>query len=214
MWGIDLITLAIIGANVAISVKGFEDFYFKEKYKFNVAAIHRGEHLRFLSSGFLHADWTHLLFNMLTLYFFAGNVIFYLGLLPFVLIYFGSLIGGNFLSFAFHKKEYHYSALGASGAVTGVLFAFVLLEPNSTLLLFFFPIKAWLFGILYLGFSIYGMKKQLGNIGHDAHFGGAVVGYVLTIIFKPSLLNDHLNTILLLAVPIVALFVLMQRKQL
>ncbi len=214
MLGIDLITIAIIAANVILSLKGFDDFYFKQKYLFNIAAIHRGEYVRFLSSGFLHANTTHLFFNMLTLYFFAGPVIAYLGVLPFVIIYLGSLLGGNLLSYVFHKNEYHYSALGASGAVTGVLFSFILLDPQADLFLLFLPIAipAWIFGLLYLGFSIYGMKKQLGNIGHDAHFGGAVVGYALTILFVPSLLQTSLQTILLLGVPIAALFVLMQQK--
>lgn len=211
----ELVTFAIIAANALISIKGFDDYHFKEKYLFNIAAIHKGEYLRFFTSGFLHANFTHLLFNMLTLYFFAGLVVERLGVVSFLLVYIGSLLGGNFLSYVFHKNEYHYRALGASGAVTGVLFSFILLEPNADLYLLFvpLPIDAWVFGLLYLGFSIYGMKKQLGNIGHDAHFGGAVVGYVLTIILAPYLLQTSLSTILLLAVPIVALFVLMQQKQ-
>ena len=208
------ITLLLIGANILFSSKGFQDFSFFENYKFNVGAIRRGEYIRYLSSGFLHADWTHLLVNMLTLYFFAGAIIARLGLLPFLVIYFASLLVGNFLSFAFHKDEYHYSAIGASGAVSGVVFAFVLLYPDQNLYLFFaIPIKAWLFGILYLVYSIYGMRNQLGNIGHDAHFGGAVAGYGLTLLFEPYLLEARTELVLLMAVPIVALFVLIKQKR-
>ena len=162
------------------------------------------------SSGFLHVDFTHLLFNMLTLYFFAEVVIYHVGVSKFVIIYLLSLLVGNLLSFIMHKEEYHYSAVGASGAVMGVLYSAILFEPDMGLYLFFIPIAipAWIFGILYLGYSIYGMKARLGNIGHDAHIGGAVAGYVLSIGFVPSLIETDLWLIILLAVPIVVLFVL------
>ena len=119
----------------------------------------------------------------------------------------------NLLSYYFHKDEYHYSAVGASGAVTGILYSAILFYPDMGLYLFFIPIAipAWIFGILYLMYSIYGMKKQLGNIGHDAHFGGAVAGYVLTLAFAPFLFQEQLWIIILLAIPIVILFV-MQRS--
>lgn len=214
MLGIDTITLLLIGANVLISSKGFQDYSFFEKYKFNIGGIRRGEFIRYLSSGFLHADWTHLLVNMLTLYFFAGAIIANMGPLIFLVIYFGSLLLGNFLSYAFHKNEYHYSAIGASGAVSGIVFAFVLLYPDQNLYLYFaLPIKAWIFGIAYLVFSIYGMRKQLGNIGHDAHFGGAAAGYGLTLLFNPYLLTSQTEIVLLLAIPIVALFILLRTNK-
>lgn len=212
MDNIHIATLIIIGANVLFSLKGFKDFSFFEKYKFNIAGIRRGEQVRMISSGFLHADFSHLLFNMLTLYFFADVVIISLGVFPFVLVYLASLIFGNLLSFYFHKDEYHYSAIGASGAVMGVLYSAILLYPNMGLYLFFIPIPipAWIFGILYLLYSIYGMKKSIGNIGHDAHFGGAIAGYVLTLLLVPSLLDTQLWVVGLLAIPIIILFVLMK----
>ena len=212
MDGMHIATLIIIGANVLISLKGFNDFSFFEKYKFNIAGIRRGEQVRMISSGFLHANFSHLLFNMLTLYFFADVVIISLGVFPFVLVYLTSLIVGNLLSFYFHKNEYHYSAIGASGAVMGILYAAILLYPDMGLYLFFIPIPipAWIFGILYLFYSIYGMKKSTGNIGHDAHFGGAIAGYLLTLLLVPSLLETHLWVVGLLAIPIIILFVLMK----
>jgi len=205
-------TLAIIIANVLISMKGFKDFAFFEKYKFNIGGIQRGEKIRMLSSGFLHADMSHLLFNMLTLYFFADVVIVSLGYISFVIIYFAALLLGNALSFYFHKNNPYYSAIGASGAVSGVLYSAILLYPTMGIYMFFIPIAipAWIFGILYLLYSIYGMKKQLGNIGHDAHFGGAIAGYVLTILFAPSILQTQLWVVAILAIPIIALFVLMK----
>ena len=208
-------TLAIIIANVLISMKGFNDFSFFEKYKFNIGGIQRGEQIRMLSSGFLHANMPHLLFNMLTLYFFADVVIISLGYISFVIIYFASLLLGNLLSYYFHKNDYSYSAIGASGAVSGVLYAAILLYPNMGLYLFFIPIEipAWIFGILYLLYSIYGMKKQLGNIGHDAHFGGAMAGYLLTLLYVPSLIQTQLWIVILLAIPLVLLFVLIKLKK-
>ncbi len=215
MENIHFATLAIIIANVIISLRGFKDFSFFEKYKFNIGSIKRGEQIRMLSSGFLHADTSHLLFNMLTLYFFADIVIVSIGFIKFLLIYLISLLVGNFLSFYFHKDEYHYSAIGASGAVMGILYSAILFYPEMSLYLFFIPIPipAWIFGIMYLLYSIYGMKKSIGNIGHDAHFGGALAGYILTLLFAPSLVNTQLWIVLLLAVPLLLLFVLMKLKK-
>lgn len=209
MQNIHIATLIIIGANVLISLKGFKDFAFFEKYKFNIAGIRRGEQIRMFTSGFLHADINHLLFNMLTLYFFAGVVIGYVGVSKFIAIYIASLLFGSLLSYYFHKEEYHYSAVGASGAVMGVLYSAILFIPNENLYLFFaIPIPAWIFGLAYLLYSIYGMKNKVGNIGHDAHLGGAIAGYILTIAFAPSLLETSLWIVVVLAVPILLLFVL------
>ena len=210
MPNIDIATIIIILANVLISIKGFNDFTFFEKYKFNIAGIRRGEQIRMFTSGFLHADFNHLLFNMLTLYFFSGVVIASVGVIKFVIIYLASLLVGSLLSYYFHKDEYHYSAVGASGAVTGILYAAILFYPDMGLYLFFIPIAipAWLFGLVYLLYSIYGMRTRKGNIGHDAHFGGAIAGYVLTIAFAPYLLESSLWIVALLAAPIILLYVL------
>ena len=210
MYELDPVTIAIIAINVIVSIKGFEDHSFFEKFKFNVGGIRRGEQIRMFSSGFLHVDPTHLIVNMFTLYFFANNVILELGELNFVIIYLASLIFGNLLSLYFHKEEYWYSAVGASGAVTGILYAAILLQPDMRLYMFFIPvpIPGYVFGIGYLLYSIYGIKNRIGNIGHDAHFGGAVGGYVVTLILLPSLFETDLGHIGLLAIPIIILFVL------
>lgn len=210
MQHLHIATIVIIAANAIISMKGFNDFSFFEKYKFNIAGIRRGEQIRMISSGFLHADFSHLLFNMLTLYFFAPVVINSLTVPYFVIIYVASLLIGNLLSFYFHKNEYHYSAVGASGAVMGILYSAILFYPDMGLYLFFIPIPipAWLFGMAYLLYSIYGMKKRLGNIGHDAHIGGAIGGYVLTLLFAPYLFQVNLWIVVLLAIPLILLFVL------
>lgn len=210
MENVDLVTIIIIAANVIISMKGFNDPSFFEKYKFNIAGIRRGEQVRMFSSAFLHGDFSHLLFNMLTLYFFAGVVIMQIGVTKFVILYIVSLLAGNLLSFFFHKDNPYYSAIGASGAVMGVLYSAILFYPDMSLFLFFIPIPipAWLFGMAYLLYSIYGMKRQLGNIGHDAHIGGAIGGYVLTLLFAPILFTNSLWIVILLAIPLIILFIM------
>ena len=210
MGKLDLVTIIIIAANVIISYKGFGDFGFFEKYKFNVGALRRGEQFRLFSSGFLHIDNAHLFFNMFSLYIFADIVIQDLGVYGYIIIYLGSLLLGNLLSLYFHKDEYYYSAVGASGAVMGVIYSAILLQPGMSLYLFFIPIPipAYIFGIGYLLYSIYGMKNRVGNIGHDAHFGGAIGGYVITLILASWLFKENLLMIVLLAIPILLLFIL------
>ena len=212
---ISIFTLIIIGLNVLCSLKGFKDRSFFETYKFNVGGIKRGEQVRMLVSGFLHVDLQHLLFNMITFYFFADKVIYYVGPFYFFLIYFGSLIFGNLLSYYFHKNEAYYSAVGASGAVTGILYAAILLNPGMELYLYFIPIPipSYVVGVGYMLYSIYGMKSRVGNIGHDAHFGGATGGYVLTLLIAPQVLETHLWMVILLAVPIIILFVMHQNNK-
>ncbi|HSP12340.1 MAG TPA: rhomboid family intramembrane serine protease [Salegentibacter sp.] len=215
MGELHLVTIIIIAINVLISFKGFNDDSFFQKYKFNIGDLKRGAKHQVFTSGFLHVDTTHLFVNMLTLYFFANVVIFGIGPTGFILVYLVSLILGNLLSWFFHKDEPHYSAVGASGAVMGVLYSAILLRPDMMLGLFFIiPIPAYIFGIGYLLYTIYGMKKRLGNIGHDAHFGGAVGGYILTLILAPWVFENHLLMVILLAVPIIILFVLQKMGKL
>ncbi len=213
---LDIIIIIIIGANILLSLKGFKDFSFFEKYKFNIGGIRRGEQIRMLTSGFLHVDMMHLFFNMFTLYFFAPTVIKFLGNTKFLIVYFGSLLVGNLFSLFFHKDEYHYSAVGASGAVSGIIYAGILFRPDMSLYLMFIPIPipAYIFGIGYLLYSIFGMKNKIGNIGHDAHFGGAVGGYGITLILAPWLFQENPFMIGLLAIPIIILFVLQRMGKL
>jgi len=202
--------MIIMAANVIVSFKGFNDTYFFDRYKFGIGAIKAGQKERMLTSGFLHVDISHLFFNMFTLYFFADVVIGGFGAIKFLIIYFVSLVAGSLLALYFHKDEPYYSAVGASGAVTGILYAAILLQPDMQLGIMFIPIPlpAYILGIGYLLYSIYGMKSRLGNIGHTAHFGGAVGGYLCTILFMPSLLVTDTFMMVILALPIVLLFVL------
>jgi membrane associated rhomboid family serine protease len=207
--GLNKITILIILINVIVSYKGFGDRIFFEKYKFQIGPVLNGEKIRMLTSGFLHVDTSHLLFNMLTLYFFADAVINYVGVPKFLAIYFGSLLAGSLFALSFHKKEPYYSAVGASGAVMGVVYAAIMLNPGMSLYMFFIPIPipAYIFGVGYLLYSIFGMKNRWGNIGHSAHIGGAIGGFLLTIILNPAVITTNLKMTILLAVPIILMFI-------
>ena len=204
----NIVLIAIIAANIIFSYKGFQDIAFFRRYEFHIGSIRAGEQVRMFSSAFLHADIMHLAFNMLTLYFFAPVVIDYMGTFAFVTIYIGSLVFGSLLTLYLHKNDYSYRAIGASGAVTGVLYSAILLRPDMSLYMFFIPIPipAYIFGICYLLYSIYGMKAKNDNIGHAAHFGGAIGGYLITLGKEPHLLTDNTLMVILLAIPILILF--------
>ncbi|MEO5775265.1 MAG: rhomboid family intramembrane serine protease [Flavobacterium sp.] len=190
-------------------MKGFSDESFFRKYQFHVGSIRAGEQLRMISSGFLHADIIHLAFNMLTLYFFAPYVYGGLGNFSFLLIYFASLTFGSLLTMVFHGNEYSYSAVGASGAVMGIIYSAILLYPDMTIGIYgIIPMPGYIFGIVYLLYSIYGMKSRRDNIGHTAHFGGAIGGYAITLLKDPALLHENTFIVILLAVPIIILFVM------
>jgi membrane associated rhomboid family serine protease len=202
-------TILIIVVTVLFSYKGFNDLQFFRKFEFHIGSIRAGDQIRMFSSGFLHADIGHLFFNMFTLYMFAPVVVNYFGEASLFVIYMVSLAFGSLLTLLMHKNEYSYRAIGASGAVTGIIYSAILLQPDMMLGLFYvIPIPAYLFGIGYLLYSIYGMKTKNDNIGHTAHFGGAIGGYLITILKDPSMLTENTFMVLLLLIPIVILFVL------
>ena len=202
------ILLLVIAATGLITYSGLQNAAFFDQYKFHVGAIQSGDKKRLITSGFLHGDWGHFFFNMLTLYFFAPTVIAYFGALQFVILYLVSLLAGNLLSLWMHKDQPYYSAIGASGAVMGILYAAILLRPEANLYLFFIPIgiPAPLFGFGYLLYSIYGMKKQNDGIGHTAHFGGAIAGLAVTLLYHPAILGQNPLLVAILCLPIVLVF--------
>ncbi len=206
----DIVLLVILAANGLISFKAFNDTQFFRKYEFHIGSIRSGEQFRMFSSGFLHVDLMHLLFNMFTLYMFAPFVINSVGAMYFAYLYFGSLIAGNLLTLYFHKDEYYYRAVGASGAVMGIIYSAILLEPNLYMYGF---IPGYIFGFAYLLFSIYGMKAKNDNIGHVAHFGGAIGGFVITLVKFPFLITEEPKTVMALLVPIVILFIMAKMKK-
>lgn len=206
----NIVLLVILAANVLISYKAFNDTHFFRKYEFHIGSIRSGEQYRMFSSGFLHVDFAHLFFNMFTLYMFAPFVIANVGALYFTYLYFGSLIAGNLLTLYFHKEDYYYRAVGASGAVTGIIYSAILLEPN---LYMYGIIPGYVFGFAYLLFSIYGMKAKNDNIGHVAHFGGAIGGFGITLAKHPFLITEEPITVIALLIPIIILFILAKMRK-
>lgn len=207
----NIVLLLIIVVNGLISYKGFNDTFFFRKYEFHIGSIRSGEQYRMFSSAFLHVDIMHLVFNMFTLYMFAPFVIDDVGSLFFVYLYFGSLIAGNLLTLYFHNNDYYYRAVGASGAVMGIIYSAILLEPNLYVYGF---VPGYVFGFAYLLFSIYGMKAKNDNIGHVAHFGGAVGGFIITLAKFPYFVYNEVITVVALLIPIIILFVLAKMKKL
>ena len=204
------ILLIIIAATAIISYIAFNNHVLFEKYKFNVASVLRDkEYIRLLSAGFLHADLMHLLFNMMTLYFFGPIVIQAFGAFGFVLVYFGSILLGNIFSLYLYKNQSWYSAIGASGGVSGILFASIAMIPDLGIYFFFIPIPipGYIFGFLYFAYSVYMMlnPRQNDNIGHAAHLGGAFFGLVYAVILQPESAIEHSLFIGIMSLPLIYL---------
>ena len=183
----------VIGLTCLFSFLGFSNREVEEKYIFEPRSILAWkEYYRLLTSGFLHAGWWHLLMNMFSLYAFGPSIEFVFGSGQFLLIYFGAIAGGSLLSLYVHR-HHDYRAYGASGGVCGIIFAYILLFPGASIYQLPFPIAipAWLYAILFIAISFFGMKDNRGGIGHDAHLGGAIVGLLVAAALQPraALLN-------------------------
>ena len=205
----NLLILIIIATSV-ISFIAFNNIGIFEKYKFSVGAIqHRKEYIRLLSAGFLHADTMHLVFNMLTLYFFGPIVLEGFGNIGFLIIYFGSILLGNIFSLFIYKKQPWYSAIGASGGVSGILFAAIAMIPDLGIYLFFIPIPipGFIFGLVYFGYSVYMMlnPREHDNIGHTAHLGGAFFGLVYAVANQPERAMNNALYLGIMAIPLLYL---------
>jgi membrane associated rhomboid family serine protease len=208
------LTYLILIANIITSIKGFQNASFLDKELFKIGRIlHKKEWGRIVNSGFVHANWAHLFFNMYSLYVFGVGLEAAYGSLYFGATYFLSLIGGNLLSLLLHRHEPDYASLGASGAVNGIIFSCILLLPDMEIGMMFLPIgiPGWMFAVLYTLYTMYGMKAQQDNIGHDAHLGGAIIGIVTTLCFFPPLLLERPILIAAILVPsIVFLYMMVQ----
>jgi len=200
-----MITIGIIVLTSLISVLAFSnDTLFGKLLLSPYMVAHRRQAYRLLSHGLVHADWMHLLVNMFVLLSFGRAVEQYFsmlfgirGLYYFLLLYTAGLLFGALPSFIRHKDNVYYQSVGASGAIAGVLFASILIQPLAAIRFVFIPvdIPAFIFGVLYLVYSAWMSKKGNDNIGHDAHFWGAVAGFVFTLLLKPSLILSFFNNI-------------------
>ena len=193
--------------------KGLKEKRFFDKYKFWMGkVVNFKEYIRLVSSGFLHLNWNHFIFNMLTLFFFGPLLEVELGIIWFVLLYFISILGGDFFAILFRKNDPSYQAVGASGAISGVVFASIALFPGMRIGLLFLPIMipSWAFGLLYVTYTIFGIKSKKDNIGHEAHLGGGIAGMLLAILYSPQVLETNQIPISLILLPTVAFLIYSQ----
>ena len=190
------VTLVLLAVNVAVGVYTmYVNPHLLDRWAFRPQRFaHGGEWWRILTAGFVHVGVGHLAVNMITLYFFGPQIEGLLGPARFLAIYFGSEITANLLTLARHHDTPNYSAAGASGAISGVLFSFVLFAPFAMLgVMFIIPMPAILFAVLYVGGSIYAAKQGGGRIAHEAHLGGALGGVLITLLVYPPTLGIFLR---------------------
>ena len=190
-------TITLILITVVISMVALSNQKVMDRLIFWTPAMQRGQYDRFITHGFVHADGPHLLFNMITLFFF-GNIIesFYRQFfydMGFVLFYLGGLVFAILPSYFKHRNDARWASLGASCAVSAVLFAYILFKPWDLIFVFFIPVPAIIFAILYVGYSIWSGKRGNSNINHSAHLWGAAYGVVMTIILEPAVLPHFLT---------------------
>ena len=192
------ITLIIIAITCVISFMGFSNPQLIDRLILWPPAITRGkEYWRLASCGLIHADVPHLVFNMLTLYFFGrameGFYASRIGVIGYLIFYVGGLVVSSLPSYLQHKNDSRYRSLGASGAVSAVLFAFILLSPWSKIIVFVIPMPAILYAVLYVVYSIYMDRQRTDNINHSAHLWGALYGVIATILVEPRVVGVFLQ---------------------
>lgn len=184
------VTYALIIANLVASLYAlFFDPDFVDQFKFEVDGLRRkGQHYRIFTSSFLHNDLFHLLFNMMALFSFGPYIELLLGRTGFIVIYFGAILASGILSFYVNRGDGAYSSVGASDAVSGIIFSFILFYPMDALYIFPLPIPipAIIFGAIFIVLSSVLMNRENRRIAHEGHLGGAIAGIVLTIAMVPA----------------------------
>lgn len=205
-----LFTYSAIAVTVIASVVGFSNKSVMEKSVFSVRAIIREkEFYRMLSSLLFHVNWMHLIFNMISLYSFAESVESLLGSWLVASIYLASGITGGILALVLKRKNPGYAAVGASGAVCGVIFASVFLIPGGSVMILPIPIPipSWAYALLFVLISIYGIGRENSSIGHEAHLGGALCGIAGAILYRPEILQQQYLLLVGVTVPVAAMLV-------
>lgn len=208
-----IIGLAILILTFLVSYRGFQQPDYLDRYAFQVGDIRYGrQYYRLLTSGWLHTGWRHLLLNTITLYCFSSSVEMMVGYQNFLIIYVASLVGGNLFSLLLHRHEDDYTAVGASGAISGLVFAAIALFPGIEVGLLGLYVPGWLYGLLYVVVSAYGITARRDNIGHDAHLGGGLVGLLVVVGLQPELLRSNHMAIGAMLLPALGFFYLLVKK--
>ena len=194
------ITLIIIAITAVVSMLALSNINLIRQLILWPPALNRDhQYYRLITYGLIHADPQHLLFNMLTLYFF-GRVMEqlyaqYLGPFGFAIFYVGGLIVSILPTYLRNRNNAQYRSLGASGAVSAVLFAFILIQPWATIFVFFFPLPAIVYAVLYVLYSVYMDRRSADNVNHSAHLWGALYGVIFTIVMEPRVIDVFLSSL-------------------
>jgi len=195
-------TILLIVITVAVSYAAFKSPKLMEQLQFNASKVyHRKEYHRLITHAFVHANWEHLIVNMIVLFSFGSAIESYFKeyfgnnhILYFFLLYFGGILFSNLYALFKYRNNYFYNAVGASGAVSAVLFAAIFFDPWREILFFMIlPIPGILFAVLYLVYSYQMNRKQKDNVAHDAHFLGALYGFVFPVLLNPTLFELFLD---------------------
>jgi len=188
-----VVTLGLIAATCLVSFAGFRDRALLERLLLWPPAVRRGEAWRLLSYGFVHADGQHLLFNMVTLFFFGRIIEQVLGSWLFAGLYLSALVVSILPTYLANVRNPAYRSLGASGAVSAVLFAFILLAPWTTIYLFVLPVPAIVFAVAYVAYSVWSQRRGQDNVNHSAHLWGAGYGVLFMVLLEPRVLGLFLE---------------------
>ena len=201
-------SILLIVVTCAVSYAGFRSREVEQELIFEPERILTGkQYYRVITSAFLHSGWSHLVWNMVGLYMFGRILEWSLGAGNLLLIYFGSVVGGDLLSLYVHR-HHEYQAYGASGGVSGIVFAYLLLFPGAGVMVYLaLPVPGWLYALGFLVISFVAMKRGKDNIGHDAHLGGAIVGLLIAAALHPEAALENWVIFLLVLVPAVLLLV-------
>lgn len=208
-----MITYTFLAIIILFSLYCFSDRNAMRKYLFHPYSIHKyGEHYRFLTHAFIHGDYLHLFFNCMALFsfglileeqFFSNPEVFdpRLGKVYYILLFTGGIYAASITEYLRNKNNPDYSSLGASGAISSILFCFIMISPISKIYLFFIPLQGWIAGALLLGVSYYLIRKKRkgtysDTISHESHFWGALYGVAFILIIKPSIAKHFINQII------------------
>jgi membrane associated rhomboid family serine protease len=198
------VTLILIGVTVAASIYAWNNPEIQQKWMFNPFAVHNArQYYRFLSSGFIHTNSMHLLFNMIALFFFGGvieriyeNTFGGIGILLYLITYLAGIVVSNIKTYIKYKDSSYYNSLGASGGVASILFASILYRPTASICLYFaICIPAFILGAIYLIYSYYSGRRMSDNVNHDAHLFGSLFGIIFTILLRPAVLIEFIERI-------------------
>jgi len=215
MTDIPFVTYGIIVVTSVVSIIGFSNKALFEKCLFSIRGILQNKELyRLITSQFFHVGWAHLLFNMFSFYSFGLIMEQNFGHVPVAVMYLCSALVGDFVALGIKRKNINYTAVGASGAVCGIIFSSIFLLPGGSIFILPFPVPlpSWVYAILFMSISLYGIGRGGSYIGHEAHIGGALAGIVCAIAYRPSVVYQEYILLLGLTVPVIILLVYFIRR--